>query len=150
MKCFLKKAHVLKVLSWWNYWHECIMRALTSFMDSSIDEFIVEWWKENEEARHTKKKSATFVSSRSLLGRGNLRATLSHQSNTVRGVRDASLTGWIFPASCWWQKRVWGGWALEKMTAKMTRGRYWTLLWKSLGLGSQPYVSFFSWLFYQG
>jgi hypothetical protein len=41
---------------------------------------------ENQE-RETEKESATFASSRSLLGRGDLRATLSHQSNTLTGAR---------------------------------------------------------------
>jgi hypothetical protein len=35
--------------------------------------------------RHTEKESATFLSSRSLLGREDLRGTLSHQSSTLRG-----------------------------------------------------------------
>jgi hypothetical protein len=38
----------------------------------------------------------TSTSSRSLLGRGDLTGTLSHQSNTLRGRVHASLTGWGF------------------------------------------------------
>jgi hypothetical protein len=33
------------------------------------------------------KESVTFISSRSLLGRGDLRGTLGHQSKTLRGAR---------------------------------------------------------------
>jgi hypothetical protein len=35
--------------------------------------------------RHTDKESATFISRRPSLGRGDLRGNLHHQSNTQRG-----------------------------------------------------------------
>jgi hypothetical protein len=37
--------------------------------------------------RDIEKESAIFISSRSLLGRGDLRGTLGQQSNTLRGTR---------------------------------------------------------------
>jgi hypothetical protein len=41
--------------------------------------------RERETETETNKESATSISSRSLLGRGNLRESLTHQSNTLRG-----------------------------------------------------------------
>jgi hypothetical protein len=43
--------------------------------------------KMKKQERETKKESATSTNSRSLLGRGELRGTHGHQSNTLRGVR---------------------------------------------------------------
>jgi hypothetical protein len=43
--------------------------------------------RERKRERETKKESATSTNSRSLLGKGDLRETLSYHSNTLRGVR---------------------------------------------------------------
>jgi hypothetical protein len=43
-------------------------------------------WKSRKE-RHTEKGSVTLTSSTSFLGRGDLRGTHGHQSNTLRGLR---------------------------------------------------------------
>jgi hypothetical protein len=40
-----------------------------------------------ERGRGRGRGTANFISSRPLLGRGDLRGTLHHQSNTLRGVR---------------------------------------------------------------
>jgi hypothetical protein len=65
--------------------------------------------KESEEAKReiTEKESVTFTSSRSFLGRGDLRGILSHQSNSLRGAR-AGLSYKLEILSPLWQGK--GGW----------------------------------------
>jgi hypothetical protein len=43
--------------------------------------------KKQERETETEKESVTCISSRSLQGRGDLRRTLGHHSNTLRGAR---------------------------------------------------------------
>jgi hypothetical protein len=61
-------------------------------------------WKD----RHTEKESATFISSRSLLGRGDLRGTLHHQSNTLRVARACLSYRLGILTILWWEKRLEG------------------------------------------
>jgi hypothetical protein len=49
-----------------------------------------------KQERENKKDSATSINSRSLLGRGDLRGTLSHQSNTERGENTPFLQAGVF------------------------------------------------------
>jgi hypothetical protein len=65
--------------------------------------------KESEEVekRHTEKESVTFISSRSLLERGDLRRILGHQSNTLRGARACLSYRLGILNILWWEK---GGW----------------------------------------
>jgi hypothetical protein len=64
----------------------------------------------------------TFISSRSLLGRGDLRGTLSHQGDTLRGVR-AHLSYRLGILNLLWQEKGgWRGWALGKMIGKEDGG----------------------------
>jgi hypothetical protein len=65
--------------------------------------------KKQERERETEKESANFVSNRSLLGRGDLRGTLGHQSNTLRGAR-AHLSYMLgFLSILGWEKGSWRG-----------------------------------------
>jgi hypothetical protein len=57
--------------------------------------------------RHTEEEFATFISIRSLLGRGDLRGTLGHQSNTLRGTR-ACLSYRLGILNILWREK--GGW----------------------------------------
>jgi hypothetical protein len=67
-------------------------------------------------------ESVTFTSSRSLLGRGDLRGTLGHQSNTLRGAR-ACLSYRLGIFNLLWQEKVgWRGMVLGKMIGKVDGG----------------------------
>jgi hypothetical protein len=63
---------------------------------------------ENQE-RETEKESATFASSRSLLGRGDLTGTLGHQRNAERG-KCTPLLRLGFLRILWWEKGGWREW----------------------------------------
>jgi hypothetical protein len=77
----------------------------------------------------------TFISSGPLLGREDLRGTLGHQSNTLRGV-SACFSYRLGILNIQWQEEGgWRGWALGKMVGKEEGERCWTLAGKSLGLG---------------
>jgi hypothetical protein len=63
--------------------------------------------KMKKQEKESEKESATSTSSRSLLGRADLRGTLGHQSNTLReaSVRLSYCLGFL--SILWWEK---GGW----------------------------------------
>jgi hypothetical protein len=52
-------------------------------------------------------ESVTFLSARPLLGRGDLRGTLSHQSNTLRRVRAHLSYKLGILNILWWEKGWW-------------------------------------------
>jgi hypothetical protein len=56
-----------------------------------------------------RKKSVTFISSRHLLGRGDLRGTLGHQNNTLRGARIRLSYRLGILNILWWEKGGWRG-----------------------------------------
>jgi hypothetical protein len=72
----------------------------------------------------------TFISSRPLLRRGDLRRTLGHQSNALRGLR-AFLSYRADILNIQWQEKE--GW--RGMVGKEDGGRSFTLAGRSLGLG---------------
>jgi hypothetical protein len=74
--------HCLEYNKCWKYWYICQVNLKGKWRS----------WKE----RHTEKESVIFTSSRSLLGRGELRGALGHQSNTLRGQQHVFLIGWGF------------------------------------------------------
>jgi hypothetical protein len=73
-------------------------------------------WRSRKE-RHTK-ESVTFISSKPLLGRGDIRGTLSHQSNTLRGAKAHLFYRLGILNILWWEKGGWSRWALGKMAGK--------------------------------
>jgi hypothetical protein len=56
----------------------------------------------------------TFASGRSLLGRGDLRGTLGHQSNTLRGTRACLSYRLGFLSILYWEKEGWRGMGIRK------------------------------------
>jgi hypothetical protein len=91
----------------------------------------------------TKKESMTFASSKSLLGRGDLRRTLGHQSNTLRGARAHLSYSLGLLSILWWEKGDWRGMGIRK-NAKEDWGKVLHIIRKVTGVGSQPYTLFFS------
>jgi hypothetical protein len=61
------------------------------------------------EKRNTEKEFATFISSKPLLGIGDLRGTLCHQSNTLRGAGAHLSYRLRFLNILWWETVVWRG-----------------------------------------
>jgi hypothetical protein len=89
--------------------------AIILFVNSDL-------WKENEEGgeweRETEKESETFTSSRTLLWRGDLRGTLSHQNNTLRGAKARFSYRLGFLSLLWRKKRGWRGMGIRKNDCK--------------------------------
>jgi hypothetical protein len=92
----------------------------------------------------------TFASSRSLLGRGDLRGTLRHQSNTLRGARAGLSSRLGFLSIQWWEKGGWSGWALGKWTAKGEWGKVLDIIGKVTGAGQPATHVIFLWPFIEG
>jgi hypothetical protein len=59
-------------------------------------------------------RTVTFASSKSLLGRGDLRGTLVHQSNTERGERMPLLQAGVFKHPVVGKGRLEGDWHYKK------------------------------------
>jgi hypothetical protein len=72
--------------------------------------------------RDIEKESAIFISSRSLLGRGDLRGTLGQQSNTLRGTRTGLSCRLGILNSLWQEEGGWRRWASGKMVGKEDGG----------------------------
>jgi hypothetical protein len=64
----------------------------------------------------------TFISSRPLLGTGDMRATTGHQNNSLRRARARLSYRLGILNILWWGKEVGGGWALGKMVGKKNGG----------------------------
>jgi hypothetical protein len=71
-----------------------------------------------KQERKTEKGFVTFASSRSLLGRGDLRAMLSYQSYTLIGASACLSYNLGFLSFLWWEKEGWRGLGIIKTIAK--------------------------------
>jgi hypothetical protein len=74
------------------------------------------------EKRYTEKESVTFISSRSLLGRGDPRGTLGHHSNSLRRAKACFSCRLGILNILLWEEGGWRGWASGKMVGKEDGG----------------------------
>jgi hypothetical protein len=89
--------------------------------------------KRERERERPGKNLPTFTSSRSLLGRGDLRGTLGHQSNTLREERARLSYRLGFLIILWWEKGGWRGMGIRKNDCEggmeEGTGHYWEGHW---------------------
>jgi hypothetical protein len=105
--------------------------------------------KMKKQERETEKESTTFASSRSLLGRGDLRGTLGHQSNTLREGRACLSYRLGFLSILWWEKGDWRWMGIRKNDCIGEWGKVLDIIRKVIGAAQPAIRVAFLWLFYR-